>query len=99
MRKRVWLTHNRREDWQHCPMCQQPIRWVYDGINWIPCDREPVMYKWDLGGRFYIVRNRELVKGCEIYAGGGSAGYRMGFLPHVHSCDHLNGWEGAKYDR
>jgi len=99
MRQRVWLKHFRREDWEFCPLCEMQLRWVYDGVYWIPCDREPILFKWELDGKFSIVKNRQLVDGCVIYSGGDSAGFELGLLPHVYSCWDLKGWHGVKYEQ
>lgn len=99
MRLRVWLKHNHKEDWHNCPACNTPLKWVYDGENWVPCDREPIYYKWTMGGNFKIFKNRELLDGCEIYKSGDGKGFTMGLLPHVYSCFDLNGYGGVKYVR
>ncbi len=98
MRSRVWLQHRRREEYTSCPLCNAAIRWIYTGDVWIPCDRETIFFKPDTNGVFEIVKNRELVQG-EIYCGGDNEGYVRGLLPHVYSCDCLEGWHGHKYSR
>lgn len=98
MRQRVWLKHYKREDWEQCPLCGERLKWVYDGIYWIPCDIKPLLFKWDLDGKFAIVKQRELIEGCEIYKGGDTEGYTMGLMPHVYSCWKRNGWRGVKYE-
>lgn len=98
MRSRVWLKHKRKEDWKHCPLCNAPIRWVYDGDDWIPCDREPVSFEpcYD-GTEIMIVHSKVLVNGTlnikipETRI--------MGLLPHVYSCDDLDGFHGKKVER
>ena len=98
-RLRVWLKHFKREDWERCPLCGELLKWSYDGIYWIPCDIKPILFKWELGGKFSIMKNRELVENCEIYKNGNTEGFVMGLLPHVYSCWELKGWHGVKYER
>ncbi|GEM_PF-7005206 len=93
-RKRCWLTHYRREDWEYCPLCNAPIRWMYDGDLWIPCDREPVRFSRGIDGNLTIVAGGGTLDYCMLDDGG-----RLGLLPHVYSCDSLNGWHGVKIER
>ena len=90
LRERPWLTHRRRPDWNLCPLCQAPIKWIYDGIVWIPCDREPVLVYPRLGRKRAVVR-RELLEDCAYYANGPIAGETpvLAHEPHIFTCDHL----------
>ena len=98
MRSRVWLRHNRKELWKECPLCNAPIRWVYDGESWIPCDREPISFELCFDEKHIkIVHGRCLVHGTlEIKH---PETRIMGLLPHVYSCDALDGWCGKKVNR
>lgn len=99
MRLRVWLKHNKKEEWERCPLCNMPLRWSYDGLEWIPCDKEPILYKFDLIGEFKIIKKRELIDNCIIYKGGNTTGYSYGLIPHIYTCYDLDGWKGAKFVR
>lgn len=98
MRSRVWLKHKHKELWTNCPLCNAPIRWTYDGENWIPCDREPVSFEHCYDGtEVMIVHHKMLVHGTLNISNFETR--IMGLLPHVYSCDELNGWEGKKVER
>ena len=98
-RDRVWLKHHHREPWEYCPLCAAPLRWVYDGDQWIPCDREPALYTRNIDAKALIVVKKELVGNCEIWEPGKHGKYSLGLLPHVYSCDLLDGWGGVKVRR
>lgn len=98
MRSRVWLKHKHKEMWTNCPLCNAPIRWVYDGDVWIPCDREPVSFEYCFDeNRIHIVYGKMLIHGTLKIEHPETR--IMGLLPHVYSCDELDGWEGKKVER
>lgn len=98
-RKRCWLKHKYREEWEFCPLCHAPLRWFYDGDEWIPCDREPINFKRDIEGKLLIVSERKLKDYCTVYTPGAEGQFRLGLLPHVYSCDALSGYHGIKIER
>jgi hypothetical protein len=98
-RRRCWLKHKYRENWDFCPLCNAPLRWFYDGEEWIPCDREPVSFKRGLEGDVLIVSESTLKNYCILYAPGDKGQFRLGLLPHVFSCDELHGYHGVKVER
>lgn len=86
----VWKNHKRREQFNECPHCGQPLRWIYDGVVWYPCDKEPVIFMMHPSGKSSIVYNRELYKNCLIYRKGDPrfAGTHplSGSVQHYYSC-------------
>lgn len=98
-RKRCWLHHRYKEDFDRCPLCNAPIRWVYVDGEWTPCDREPITYQRGLEGKLLIYDGKELKDYCKEYKNGDSGRFRLGLLPHVFSCDCLKGWHGVKVER
>ena len=98
-RKRCWLKHKYKEDFDFCPLCHAPIRWVYVDEVWVPCDREPITYQRDLDGKLMVVEKGELKKYCKEYRPGDKGQFKLGLLPHVFSCDGLPGYNGVKIER
>ena len=98
-RKRCWMHHKYKEDFDRCPLCNAPIRWVYADEQWTPCDREAVTYKRDLEGKLLIYDGKELKDYCKLYSVGDLGQFKIGLLPHVYSCDELKGYHGIKVDR
>ncbi|MBO5453733.1 MAG: hypothetical protein J6A69_07205 [Clostridia bacterium] len=88
-RKRVWLTHKYREQWECCPLCCEQLKWVYDGNVWIPCNIEPKMFRRQIGSSLNMVKKKELIEGCELYKGGSPEGFTYGLIPHVYTCTEL----------
>ena len=99
VRKRCWMHHKYKEDFDRCPLCSAPLRWVYVDDEWTPCDREPITYKRDLDGKLIIYDGKELLKYCDIYKPGDTGNFKLGLLPHVFSCDALEGYHGQKIER
>ena len=99
IRKRCWLRHRFHEGWNFCPLCNAPLVWVYDDEEWIPCDREMILFKRDLDGKVMVVSERTLKDYCVIYEPGMDGNFKPGLLPHVYSCDKLSGYAGIKIER
>lgn len=98
-RNRCWMKHRYREEWERCPMCGAPLRWMYDGDEWIPCDREPVRYFRDISGKLSVMQGRSLLDYCVLAESTVEKRTRLGLLPHVYSCGALDGWHGVKVER
>lgn len=98
-RNRCWLRHRHKEEWDRCPLCNAPIRWIYVDSEWTPCDREGVTYKRDFEGDLLIYDGNGLKDCCKLYSVGDSGRFKIGLLPHVYSCDELKGYHGIKVDR
>lgn len=95
-RKRLWRFHKKRLDDEYCPLCFEPIRWIYDGSEdkWSPCDSKPAMYitadngmKIDMYTQF-----RKPIKGI-LYNSWDKRftkeNIKYGFVPHVFTCEVL----------
>lgn len=89
----IWKTHRRREEFSECPHCGKPLRWIYDGSVWYPCDREPVMFIMHPSGRNSVVYGRKLYENCLIYKKGDDrfAGVHplSGNVQHYYTCEEL----------
>ena len=40
-----------------------------------------------------------MAENCKIYTPGDTGNFKLGLLPHVYSCDGLNGYHGIKVTR
>lgn len=65
----------------------------------MPCDREPITYMRDLEGKLMVYDGNELKEYCTMYKPGDAGKCKLGLLPHVFSCDGLNGYHGIKINR
>ena len=97
LRERLWLTHRRKGDTEYCPLCYTPIKWVYDGSLWIPCDREPYLAYLHCGHKKGVYR-RELVDDLHLYRDGPLYGRQPVeiLIPHVFTCTELERKRGKK---
>lgn len=91
-RERLWITHKKKRDEPFCPICYSPIKWVYDGIVWIPCDQEPVLGYLRLGSKTAIY-HREMLHNVWLYRDGPIDGENPVevLIPHVFTCEKLKG--------
>lgn len=89
----IWKTHRRREDWEACPHCGTPIRWIYDGSAWLPVEREPVMFIMHPEGRNSVVYKKQIYENCLLYKKGDRRfdGVRPleGNVQHFYTCEVL----------
>ena len=84
----IFLKYRYRLNENICPDCYSPLKWVYGGMYWIPCDTEPVLFYPDSGNDI-IVYKRELLKNVKIYKRGGiriDKPVLSGLRPHVFNC-------------
>lgn len=96
-RHRLWRFHKYRENDEFCPLCGEPIRWIYDREKgeWAPCDRKPVMYITDVRGVQTDLYSafRKPVKGV-LYNTWDKRFTRErvknGYVPHVYVCTEEN---------
>lgn len=91
-RDRLWLTHRHKRNEPFCPLCFAPIKWVYDGAVWIPCDQEPSL-GYPGRGHKTAVYHRELLRDMWLYRDGPLDGERPVevLIPHVFTCNKLKG--------
>lgn len=89
-RERLWLMHKRKRDEPFCPLCFAPIKWVYDGTVWIPCDQEPALGYPGRGNKTAVYQ-RELRKDVRLYREGPIEGGNPVevLIPHVLTCEIL----------
>ena len=89
-RDRLWLTHRKKRDEDFCPLCFSPIKWVYDGLFWIPCDKEPVFAYIGYGEKTAVYK-KELCKNVHLYRDGQIEGIRPSevLIPHVFTCSEI----------
>ena len=66
----LWKKHKHKGDFCECPHCGKPIRWIYDGDGWLPCDHEPVMFILHPRGTKNIVYEKQLFTNGLIYRKG-----------------------------
>ena len=66
----LWKKHKHKGDFSECPHCGKPIRWIYDGDGWLPCDHEPVMFILHPRGTKNIVYEKQLFTNGLIYRKG-----------------------------
>jgi hypothetical protein len=89
-RSRVWKTHKRRGDFDECPDCGQPLRWLYVNGEWLPCSHEPVMFILHPDGKNAVIYKRELYETALLYKKGDPRfnGIHMlqGYIQHYYSC-------------
>ena len=70
-------------------MCGLPVRWVHiDTGEWVPCDREPVLFLPGKG-KMWLVKRGELLFDCRIYRPGDSGKPVYGLDPHVFTCSRM----------
>lgn len=83
----IYVKYKRKPDFNHCPRCNQPVRWKYDGLYWVMCDPAPIYYKQTERGRRRVFKKGELVEGCELYHDGKNIlEYQRGLVPHLYVC-------------
>ena len=89
----IWKTHRKREDFEVCPHCGKPLKWIYDGIEWMPCDKDPVMFILHPAGWRSVVYNRQVYNSCLLYRKGDKRfdGVHplMGNMQHYYTCEVL----------
>lgn len=83
----IFLKYRRRGENTFCPECGSPIKWVYTGINWIPCNAEPV-YFYPSAGNDVVFYRGDLTWNAKLYRPGMGQEERplAGLRPHVFTC-------------
>ena len=94
MVERLYLTHfNRGEEF--CPLCYASIIWRKVGERkYCPCDKLPVLCRFDKSSRMRVVKNGEILSGVTILTPGNApqfVGARIfpALQPHVFTCSEL----------
>lgn len=83
----IYLKYRHRSNYDFCEDCSSPLKWVYDGDNWIPCDTEPVLF-YPGKGHKTVIYKRRIIKDALIYAPGMEYGDApvYGLTPHMFNC-------------
>ena len=87
----IWKTHNKRLYTNKCPHCGKDIKWIFDGCDWLPCDKEPVLFIMHPEGKKQIVYKRTVYENCLIYQKGDPRfGVPLqGNIQHYYPCEFL----------
>lgn len=87
---RLYLHHKRRGEDEYCPLCYAAIKWIYNGIDWTPCDREPILVYPESGINTAVI-GRTLVENASLYSETKIPGVRpvSAHRPHVCTCEML----------
>lgn len=87
--QKVWKTHKRREYFDRCPRCGKPLKWIYDGVDWLPCDYEPVLFMLHPSGRSRVVYHRKVFENALLYRPGDqrfNGTPLTGYIQHYYTC-------------
>lgn len=63
----IWKSHRKRLYIDACPHCGKPIIWIHNGIDWYPCDKEPVLFTMHPQGKDIVIYKSEELNHCVIY--------------------------------
>lgn len=94
MTERLYLIHfNRGED--ICPLCFASIIWRKVGERkYCPCDKLPVVCRFDRGSRLRVVKNCDIISGVKILTPENVADFVGAKIfhalqPHIFTCSGL----------
>lgn len=88
----IWKKHKHRDEFKNCPHCGAPLKWIYDGFDWIPCDKEPVLFTMHPEGRLTIIYNKQEISNCLLYVRGDPRTVGVpswGHQQHYYTCPWL----------
>lgn len=88
----IWKSHKRRLDMSACPHCGQQIKWIYDGMSWLPCDKEPALFMLHPEGKSAVVYNKQIYDNCLLYKSGDPrfiGAPLHGNIQHYYTCPWL----------
>ena len=99
-RERLWRYHRYRGEYDFCPLCFEPIKWIYDCEEgkWSPCDAKPAAYivSDEEPGTELYTRFKRRTRGV-LYRPHDMRftrqNTRYGYIPHVYTCAELKGQE------
>lgn len=70
-----------------CELCAAPLKWIYTGVEWVPCDEAPTLVYPD-GGAQKAIYKKEFVQ-CTHYDGVRNVAPVYAHLPHALTCKRL----------
>lgn len=85
----IWKKHKRRPYENECPHCGAPLKWIYDGTEWLPCNKEPVLFATHPDGKLCIIYKKKELNNCILYAKGDprTVGVPLwGHQQHYYTC-------------
>lgn len=89
-KKRVWKKHKLREQFDECPNCGKPLRWIYIEREWYPCSHEPVIFILHPEGKNTVVYKKELFEKALIYKKDDkrfeNVQAMQGYIQHYYDC-------------
>ncbi len=86
---RIWKKQKYRENENDCPHCKAPLKWIYDGFEWIAVDKEPVLFTMHPEGNLTLIYDKKELNNCLLYARGdlrtvGTPSW--GYQQHYYTC-------------
>lgn len=63
----IWKSHKRRLESNVCPHCGRTIKWIYDGVQYFPCDEQPVLFTMHPDGKQTLIYKKRELDHCVIY--------------------------------
>ena len=92
MNNQIFIRYKKRPNFNCCPLCHKGLKWVTDGIEWYPCNEEPILFARDQGYE-RVVKKGELIRNTKILRPGMKVrnpnAYEYGLEPHVFTCEYL----------
>lgn len=88
----IWKKHKRREYFEKCPHCDGELKWIYDGIEWFPCDKEPVLFIMHPEGRSRVIYDKQELSNCLLFKKGDrriQGAPLWGHQQHYYTCPWL----------
>ena len=88
----IWKKHKHREQWDNCPHCEGPLKWIYDGFDWIPCDKEPVLFVMHPDGKYKLIYEKAELSNCLLFRKGDkriTTSPLWGHQQHYYTCPWL----------
>ena len=95
----IFIRYRKRQQFCTCPLCHKGLKWKTDGIDWYPCDEEPVLFVRDKGYEM-VIKKGEVIRNTSILRAGmkvqNPSAYEYGLEPHFFSCEKLKKKEQTK---
>lgn len=92
MKNQIFIRYRRKQDFCVCPLCGKGVKWATDGIEWYPCNEEPILFVRDSGFEMVLKRG-EVIRNTKVLRAGmkakNPADYEYGLEPHIFTCEKL----------